>query len=131
MVDVPVEPVYNVGEKSGIRVRKVLFTIGWLIVRLFFFRLKEKYIIRDFHPLIFFYLFGFATGLVGLAFLVRTLWLWMGHGAMPEISFLVTLFSFSISFNAIGFAFWFDYQANRHLNPPIRHRDVQSRLAKP
>lgn len=127
VVDVPVEPVYNVGEKSGIRVRKVLFSIGWLIVRLFFYRLKEKYIIRDFHPLVFFYAFGGATGLVGLLFLVRTIVLWLSHGVMPEISFLVTLFSFSISFNAIGFAFWFDYQANRHLNPPITHRDVTHR----
>ncbi|MGW9229088.1 aminotransferase class I/II-fold pyridoxal phosphate-dependent enzyme [Streptomyces niveus] len=129
VVDVPVEPVYNVGEKSGIRVRKVLFSIGWLIVRLFFYRLKEKYIIRDFHPLVFFYAFGGATALVGLLFLVRTILLWFTQGSMPEMSFLVTLFSFSISFNAIGFAFWFDYQANRHLNPPITHRDVTHRQA--
>ncbi len=34
--DVPVEPVYNVGEKSGIKVRKVIFTIGSLLVKRFF-----------------------------------------------------------------------------------------------
>jgi glycosyltransferase involved in cell wall biosynthesis len=31
--DVPVEPVYNVGEQSGINIRKVIFTIGSLLVQ--------------------------------------------------------------------------------------------------
>jgi glycosyltransferase involved in cell wall biosynthesis len=60
VLDVPVEPVYNIGEKSGIKIHKVIFTIGFLLLRLFFWRLKEKYIIRNFHPLIFFYLMGFV-----------------------------------------------------------------------
>ena len=46
VIDVPVEPVYNVGEQSGIKVRKVLFSIGWLLFKSFFWRLKEKYILQ-------------------------------------------------------------------------------------
>src|SRR6056297_3836205 len=57
--DVPVSPVYNVGEKSGMKIGKVIFTITWLLIRLFFWRMKEKYVIRDFHPLVFFYFLGF------------------------------------------------------------------------
>src|SRR3954452_8205034 len=51
-------PVYGVGERSGIRYRKVVPRISWLLVKGFFWRLREKYVIRDFHPLVFFYAFG-------------------------------------------------------------------------
>lgn len=125
VVDVPIEPVYNVGEKSGIKIRKVIFTIGALLVRLFFWRLKEKYIIRNFHPLVFFYAFGMMSLLLSIGMLIRMFVLWRGMGHVPEITFLSWMFSFSIGFNSLGFAMWFDYEANKHLNPPLRHRDVK------
>ena len=56
--DVPIKPVYNVGEVSGIRLHKVIPTISWLLFRCYFWRMKEKYIIRDFHPLVFFLTLG-------------------------------------------------------------------------
>lgn len=124
VIDVPVEPVYNVGEKSGIRVRKVIFTIGGLLLRLFFWRLKEKYIIRNFHPLVFFYGFGFFNlGLAVLMFL-RLLVLWIAQGSVPEITFLTLMFTFALAFNAFSFAMWFDYEENKHLNPPMKTRDI-------
>jgi glycosyltransferase involved in cell wall biosynthesis len=125
VVDVPIEPVYNVGEKSGIKVRKVIFTIGSLLIRLFFWRLKEKYIIRNFHPLVFFYAFGFFGLTLSAALFVRLIALWVMHGSVPEITFLSWLFSFSIGFNSLFFAMWFDYEENKHLNPPLRHRDIR------
>ena len=128
VIDVPIRPVYDVGEKSGINIKKAIFTIGSLLVRLFFWRLKEKYIIRSFHPLVFFYAFGMFMFAISIVFFFRTLVLWVVQGSIPEISFLVWLFSFAISFNAISFAMWFDYDENKHLNPPMRHRDVQRSL---
>lgn len=125
VVDVPIEPVYNIGENSGIKVRKVIFTIGSLLMRLFFWRLKEKYIIRNFHPLIFFYAFGFlSAGLSALMF-VRLILLWFDNGHVPEITFLCWLFSFSMGFNSMFFAMWFDYEENKHLNPPLRYREIK------
>jgi glycosyltransferase involved in cell wall biosynthesis len=56
--DIPIKPVYNVGEVSGIRLHRVIPAISWLLFRCYFWRMKEKYIIRDFHPLIFFLFFG-------------------------------------------------------------------------
>ena len=35
-------------------------------IKAFFWRLREKYVIRDFHPLVFFYAFGFLATLAGL-----------------------------------------------------------------
>ncbi|MBD0349112.1 MAG: glycosyltransferase family 2 protein, partial [Thermoleophilia bacterium] len=57
--DFPSRPIYGVGERSGIRLRRVVPAISWLLVRRFFWRLREKYVIRDFHPLVFFYVLGF------------------------------------------------------------------------
>ena len=118
VVDVPIEPVYNIGEKSGIKVRKVVFTIGWLLVRMFFWRLKEKYFFRTFHPLLFFYGFGALMLLVAGGFGARALTLWATRGSMPEISILLTVFAGSVGFNSLGFAFWFDFEANKDLAKP-------------
>jgi glycosyltransferase involved in cell wall biosynthesis len=113
--DVPIEPVYNIGEKSGLKVRKVLFTIGWLIIKLFFWRIKEKYIIRDFHPLVFFYALGAAMGGINVIFLVRLCYLWGKSGIIPEITFLIWMFSFAMGHTSVFFAMWFDMEYNKHL----------------
>ena len=131
VVDVPIEPVYHVGEKSGIKIHRVVFTIGSLLLRLFFWRLKEKYIIRNFHPLVFFYAFGFfGVGLSAILF-VRLVMLWIAQGQIPEITFLSWLFSFSLGFNSLFFAMWFDYEENKHLNPPLRTRDIRPKSLPP
>ncbi|HLG20645.1 MAG TPA: glycosyltransferase family 2 protein [Bdellovibrionota bacterium] len=127
VADVPIEPVYDIGEKSNIKVHKVLFTIGWLLVRLFFWRLKEKYIIRNFHPLIFFYAFGFFNLLISAVFFARLVLLWTHTGHVPEITLMGWLFSFAIGFNSLFFAMWFDYETNRDINPPLTHREVRRR----
>ena len=108
VVDVPVEPVYNVGEKSGIRVRKVVFSISWLLMKLFFWRLKEKYVIRDFHPLVLFYLMGFSGLLFGAALFIRLVWVWATTGVFPQVTGLALMFTFFASFQSMFFAMWFD-----------------------
>src|SRR5919201_5011057 len=65
--DFPSRPIYGVGERSGIRLRRVVPRISWLLVKGFFWRMREKYVIRDFHPLVFFYMLGFVFLLAGLA----------------------------------------------------------------
>src|SRR5213596_2298143 len=65
--DVPSRPIYGVGERSGIRLRKVVPKISWLLTKGFFWRMREKYVIRDFHPLVFFYMLGMLMLVLGLA----------------------------------------------------------------
>jgi glycosyltransferase involved in cell wall biosynthesis len=113
--DVPVEPVYNVGEKSGIKIHKVLFTIGWLLFKLFLWRMKEKYIIRDFHPLVFFYVLGVLLGTASLGFLVRLLWIWGTQGFVPEITALAFVFCAVSALQSLFFAMWFDMEKNKDL----------------
>jgi glycosyltransferase involved in cell wall biosynthesis len=113
--DVEIKPVYNVGEKSGIKIRKVLFTISWLLIKLFFWRLKEKYVIRDFHPLVFFYLLGLFMFFITGVFFIRFLLLWIMQGHIPEITLLILIFSFTMGFMSSFFAMWFDMESNKYL----------------
>ena len=115
VADVPVEPVYNVGEKSGIKIHKVIFTIGWLLTRLFFWRMKEKYIIRDFHPLVFFYSFGFIFGICTVILFLRVFLMWYLNAHIPSINALAAMFSFMSASQFTLFGMWFDMEANKHL----------------
>jgi glycosyltransferase involved in cell wall biosynthesis len=113
--DIITKPVYNVGEKSTMKVWKVVFTISWLLFKRFFYRLKEKYIIRDFHPLVFFYFFGFSLFLLSLPLLVRYIYFWIVYDHIPKVNFLAWMFSIIMSIQFILFAMWFDMDSNKHL----------------
>ena len=52
--DVTVRPVYGVGERSGIKPLRMIPRLSWLLFRLFLYRMGTKYVILDFHPLVFF-----------------------------------------------------------------------------
>lgn len=58
VADVLVEPVYG-EEQSKIKLRKYIPTVSWLLIRLFFRRLTQKYMLRDFNPLCLSYLVSF------------------------------------------------------------------------
>mgnify|MGYP001035719929 CR=1 FL=1 len=113
--DVPVEPLYNIGEKSGIKIRKVLFTISWLLIKLFLWRIKEKYIIRDFHPLVFFYALGFFFYITMFLLFIRLFYVWYSVGNIPDINALAAFFSFMSGSMFTLFAMWFDMESNKEL----------------
>lgn len=115
VIDVPIEPVYNVGEKSGIKIKKVIFTISWLLLKLFVWRMKEKYIIRDFHPLVFFYFLGFLFGLLTPLLFLRVFIVWFFTSHIPSINTLAAMFSFMSFSQFTLFAMWFDMEANKEL----------------
>jgi len=113
--DVPSRPVYGVGERSGIKLRNVVPRISWLLLKAFFWRMKEKYVIRDFHPLVFFYLGGLAMGIAGLALGIALIVLRiMGHSITAATGVLVALLLiFGSQFTL--FAMWFDMESNKDL----------------
>ena len=113
--DVKTHPVYNVGEYSGIKVRKVIFSIGWLLVKLFFWRMKEKYIIRDFHPLVFFYVLGLLLAVVSLGFGVDLIFRWIKDGYVPQMTALALMFTTITGLQSGFFAMWMDSDYNRDL----------------
>ena len=115
VTDVPIKPVYDIGEKSGIRITKVLFSLPLLLLRLFFRRMVQKYIIRDFHPLVLFYIFGFFLFLLDIPLIIRLLYLWASTSYIPKINALAILFCTFIGMQSILFAMLFDMEANRGL----------------
>ncbi|MGL3208908.1 glycosyltransferase family 2 protein [Bradyrhizobium sp. BR 1433] len=56
--DIPIKPIYGIGEQSGIKPIRLVPRLSLLLVRLFAYRMLQKYIIRDFHPLVLFYFTG-------------------------------------------------------------------------
>jgi hypothetical protein len=113
--DIPIKPVYNIGETSMIKIRKVMFTISWLLLKGFLYRMKEKYIIRDFHPLIFFYFFGGVFGMVSFVMFIRLFYIWIVQGHIPPINALAAMFSFMTAVQFVLFGMWFDMESNKDL----------------
>jgi glycosyltransferase involved in cell wall biosynthesis len=108
-------PVYGVGEKSGIRYRKVVPRISWLLVKGFFWRLREKYVIRDLHPLVFFYALGFLSTLVGLVLgAIEIGYRAAGYEVSVGTVVLIALLLISGSQFTL-FAMWFDMESNKDL----------------
>jgi glycosyltransferase involved in cell wall biosynthesis len=80
--DVPRRAIYLEGERqSQIKGGRYALKVAPMLVRNFFWRLFTKYLIRDFHPLLFFYLFGLMflpMGVVFGSFLVFQQWIGIG-----------------------------------------------------
>jgi len=115
VIDIPVEPIYNIGEKSGLKIQKVIFSLGWLLIKRFFWRMNQKYVIRDFHPLVFFYGLGMFFGGITFILFVRLFLFWFSNGHIPPINALTAMFSFISASQFILFGMWFDMEANKNL----------------
>jgi len=113
--DVSVRPIYHIGEVSGIRLRKVIPTISWLLLRGFWWRLKEKYIVRDFHPLVFFYCMGLTLFPAGSIFGLYLLLYRLLVGTVAITSALFAAFLIISGLQSLFFAMLFDMDYNKHL----------------
>jgi len=113
--DVPITPIYNIGEQSGIRISRVAPIITWLLFRGFVERMLQKYIIRDTHPLVLFYFLGFITFTPGLIFGTYLFIIRIVKGPVAPTSALFAMFLIMFGLNFIMFALWFDMDDNRRL----------------
>lgn len=113
--DVAINPVYDIGEKSGIKYTTIVPKLSWMMGKLFLWRLKEKYIIRDFHPLIFFYFLGILAFFIGLIFGLYLFFWRIFIGSVALTSALFSVFLFISGLQSIFFAMLFDLEANKDL----------------
>ncbi len=111
--DIPSQPIYGIGERSSMRIPKVVPTVTWLLIRGFFWRLKEKYVIRDFHPLVLFYAASFMLWAAGFGLLGRVIWKWTQVGYVSPIGALATGFCLVSALQFTLFAMWFDMEYDR------------------
>jgi glycosyltransferase involved in cell wall biosynthesis len=113
--DVPVRPVYNIGERSGIRLTKVIPRLSWLLFKCFWRRMLEKYVIRDFHPLVFFYVLGFTLFPLGVLSGLYLFYYRLFDGPVAPTSALFSVFLFVSGLQSLFFGMWFDMEYNQDL----------------
>jgi len=113
--DVPIRPVYNIGEVSGMSLPRVVPTLSWLLVKCYFWRMKEKYIIRDFHPLVFFLAFGLFLVGGGLLLGAYLIYLRLTVGALSPTAAIFDAFCLIMGVQMLFFAMWMDMEHNKGL----------------
>ena len=102
-------------ETSKIKYGRYIRTVSSLLLRDFLYRLKMKYIILSFHPLVIFYLFGFALTLAGLFAGLYTMYFVFILGGPLFIRGVLSLLIFALGFQFLSFALLFDIQESRGL----------------
>ncbi len=114
--EVPIKPVYNVGEQSKMKIGKVIPTVSWLLLKGFFKRIFQKYIVRDFHPLSLMYLAGIIMALVNIPFFITILINVVILGGSVTIGiYMAFILLVLFSFQSLCFGMWMDIQDNDKL----------------
>jgi glycosyltransferase involved in cell wall biosynthesis len=113
--DVPSRPIYDVGETSGIKLHSVVPRISWLLLKAFWWRMAQKYVIRDFHPLVFFYAFGVLMTVAGLALGTLEVVLRILGNQIPAATIVLVALLLIAGLQLTLFAMWFDMEANKEL----------------
>lgn len=116
MLEVPIKPIYNVGEKSKMKILKVVPKILWLLIKCFFKRLWQKYLVDSFHPLFVMYFFGIIMGIVNIPVTIKIIVDVLILGGHVTIGWYITFLLLTLfSFQSLGFGMWMDMQANQKL----------------
>ena len=113
--EVPVKPVYDIGEKSTMRIRKVVRPIAWLLFRSFFKRIWIKYLYKSFHPLFILYHFSFILLLLAIPYGIKILLLVIEGLKANPVTVMAFIFLFISGFQSLLFAMWMDMQDNKRL----------------
>jgi glycosyltransferase involved in cell wall biosynthesis len=113
--DVPSRPIYHENGQSGIRLRSVIPRISWLLFKAFWWRLGQKYVIRDFHPLVFFYVFGLLMSTVGVLLGAIEVILRIAGNQIPAATIVLVAVLVIAGIQLTLFAMWFDMEANKEL----------------
>lgn len=109
VVDVPIPARYG-EEKSKIKYWLYIPKVSWLLLKDFFWRLKMKYVILSFHPLVLFYIFGIILSLFGFFAFLYALYYKFVLGGSFFVRGTLSLLIFSLGINFILWAIFFDTQ---------------------
>ena len=114
--EVEIKPIYEIGEKSKMKIFKVIPQISFLLIKSFFKRLWIKYLFRDFHPLFLLYNISFLMFFASIPFGLKILnhALFLNTSANP-VTVLAFIFLFISAFQSLLFAMWMDIQDNERL----------------
>ncbi|MCA8939624.1 MAG: glycosyltransferase family 2 protein [Planctomycetes bacterium] len=123
--EVPVNPLYGVGEQSKLHVRKVAGPIIWLVLRLWAFRIFRRYVIENGHPIIGVLLMALLAGGLWALTLVYVIVFWAIDGVIPKAALIVNGVSFITSAQFLLNAFQQDYEYNSELCVMLRGQVIR------
>jgi glycosyltransferase involved in cell wall biosynthesis len=113
--DYPSRPIYGIGEESGIRLHVVVPRISWLLAKGFCWRLKEKYLIRDFHPLVVFYALGLFLLVAGIVLGAIEVAFRIAGNEIPVATIVLVAVLLIFGLQLTLFAMWCDMESNKDL----------------
>lgn len=97
-------------EQSKIKYSTYIVRLSWLLLNAFLWRLKTKYVILSFHPLVFFYLFGIFFSFLGFLFGIYSLYFKFLLKNEMFVPAVVSVILFALGVQFILFAMLFDMQ---------------------
>lgn len=103
-------------EISKIRYGNYIVKVSWLLFCDFFYRLRQKYVVLSFHPLVIFYLFGFVMTIIGFLAGLFTFYYVFIQGGSLFIRGVLSLLIFAIGLQFLSFALLFDIQESRDIS---------------
>ena len=115
VADVHITPRYGIGERSKMKITRVMPRVTLLLIRGFFYRMFEKYVIRDFHPLVFFYALGATLSLIGLVLGLIEAWAKFTRGDIAIATIVLVALLLISGMQLLLFAMWFDMEYNKDL----------------
>lgn len=117
LLEVPIKPVYNVGEKSKMKILKVVPRISWLLMKGFFRRMWMKYLVDSFHPLFLMYFFGIIMAIINIPIILKLFIAVIVLNGSVTIGWYITFLLLTLfSFQSFGFGMWMDMQDNEKLD---------------
>jgi glycosyltransferase involved in cell wall biosynthesis len=112
VVNVP-HPARYGREKSGIKYSTYILRVSRLLLKDFFWRLKMKYVMLSFHPLVFYYIFGWFLTILGVFGGIYSLYLKFVQEQPIFVPATLSLLVFSIGAQLCLFAMLFDMEQEK------------------
>jgi len=117
LMDVPVIAVYG-EERSKIKLGRYIVKTLYLQTKWFLRRMWRKYCVREFNPLVFFYLMAFVSlVLISLPMAIRFFYRLLFLGDLAKSTATVFSISFLMGFQSLFFGMWLDMDDNKKLKP--------------
>jgi glycosyltransferase involved in cell wall biosynthesis len=113
--EIPIKPIYDVGEKSKMKIFKVIPKVSWLLFKLFWKRLYKKYLFRDFHPLFLLYHLSILLLLINIPYTIAVLNDVILGDKVSTNSLIAFMFLGITGFQSLFFAMWMDMMDNDKL----------------
>jgi glycosyltransferase involved in cell wall biosynthesis len=115
VINVPHPSRYGL-EKSKIKYSTYIYRVSGLLLRDFLWRLKMKYMLLNFHPLVFFYLAGSVFTVLGLVGALYSLHYKFIQGHPIFVPAILSLIVFGMGIQAIFFAMFYDMEQEKMAN---------------